>query len=238
MEKGEKKKRDVERNRRNRRGEGKLQIIAAEIIAEEQAKKALEQRRNAGKSPKDLSNHLSPTEAINRQALADPHPIFGHPSLYKREYCDRAVDSLRQGHSIAGFAGEIGVSAPTVEDWANKYPEFGRAMEIAKAGAVTFWEDQLIKLAQGIGGGAPGRAVAIIFGLKNRAAQYWRDVQVVEETRTVNVTVSSTRDRIRDRLDRIVSANKQITIDGEAIPQTETVSTTRITEREIEHELA
>ena len=224
-------------NKRKHEGKGKYQAIAADIIAEQKAAKALEQRRQAAKQPKDLSNHISPSEAIRRQALANPHPIFGRTPIYRPEYCDRAVEIMNDGLSIVGVAGELGVTKEAIREWAQKYPEFGVAVGIGTAKAVTFWERRLVELAKGIGGGAPGRAVAIIFGLKNRAPDVWRDVQVVEENKTVKVTISATRESLMRKLDRIAETNVVDVPQLEA-PSESSLTSQRIFEREIEHEAA
>ena len=86
---------------------------------------------------------------------------------------------MAKGHSIAGFAGEIGVGRRTVFDWATTYPEFSAALEIATPKAVLFWEQKLIECAEN----GKGNVTACIFGLKNRAHEDWRDVQKIEHGR-------------------------------------------------------
>lgn len=100
----------------------------------------------------------------------------GRPSTYDPAYCERVVEFLKDGFSLAAFAGEIGVARSTVYEWAKEHPEFSDAVKTAQAGAVLAWEKRL-KAASTGGNGNP---TAIIFGLKNRAADEWRDVKATE----------------------------------------------------------
>lgn len=101
---------------------------------------------------------------------------MGAPTSYKPAYCNELIECLAEGHSIAGFAGHIGVAASSVYKWVKDFPEFAAAYEIAKAKAVLFWEKTLVNFAKT----GTGNAAAIIFGLKNRAHEEWRDVQKIE----------------------------------------------------------
>jgi len=93
------------------------------------------------------------------------------PTLYRVEYCDEVVDCLKDGHSLACFAGQIGVTPKSIYDWMAKHPEFADAVRCAQAKSILWWERRILDLAQN----GKGNAKAIIFGLKNRAAQDWRD---------------------------------------------------------------
>jgi hypothetical protein len=103
--------------------------------------------------------------------------MAGRKSHYDPKYCEQIVECLSRGHSIEGFAGEIGKARSTVFDWLNKHPEFKEAAEIATSAAVFFWEKQLILAATTK---FEGEMSAVIFGLKNRAHREWRDVHKLE----------------------------------------------------------
>lgn len=109
----------------------------------------------------------------------------GRPSDYDPIYCDRVVEFLGGGYSLAGFAGEIGVARSTIYKWIEEHPEFSDAVKTAQAKAVLWWEKRNIQFAQT----GEGNATAIIFGLKNRAADEWRDKTETELSGGLNVKV-------------------------------------------------
>jgi len=97
-------------------------------------------------------------------------------SKYKEAYCNEVIECLAEGHSVAGFAGCIGVAASVVYEWVKVHEEFAAAYEIAKAKSVYFWEKQHIEITKT----GKGNITGSIFGLKNRAHEEWRDIQKVE----------------------------------------------------------
>ncbi len=102
----------------------------------------------------------------------------GRPTSYDPIYCEKIIECLSRGHSITGFAGQIGVARSTVFKWAEEHPEFSDAKSAAQAKAVEFWERILAKVASEGG----GNATAAIFGLKNRAPDDWADKVLTEVT--------------------------------------------------------
>ncbi len=90
---------------------------------------------------------------------------------YREDYCEAVVEFLKDGYSLGAFAGSIGVTRATLYNWGKSYPEFAEAMQCARAKSALWWERRIIEAAQ-TGGGHVG---AIIFGLKNRASEEWRD---------------------------------------------------------------
>lgn len=95
----------------------------------------------------------------------------GRPTRYNPEYCDEARTFLAEGYSIAALAGKLKVAVSTVNLWIDKHPEFSDAVKEGQAGAVYWWEQRNRELAQG----GSGNATTVIFGLKNRAAEQWKD---------------------------------------------------------------
>ena len=98
---------------------------------------------------------------------------IGFPTLYRDEYVREVVEFCSKGYSITGFAGEIGVSRRSLTNWADAHPEFKDALELANAGRARWWEDQARKVA--IGEGNNPQATMVIFGLKNHAAEDYKD---------------------------------------------------------------
>lgn len=90
---------------------------------------------------------------------------------YLPEYCDVAFETLAQGHSITGLAGHIGVARATIYNWRDSFPEFDRSCTEGQAAAVYWWEQRARESAMG----GKGNPATIIFGLKNRAADDWRE---------------------------------------------------------------
>lgn len=114
----------------------------------------------------------------------------GRPSKYDPGFCDLAETTLAKGYSEAVLAGEIGVCLDTITEWKNAHPEFSASIKVGRAKGARIWEDRLAKLADENTGNATG----IIFGLKNRQPDAWKDkteqevsggVKVETITRTV-----------------------------------------------------
>lgn len=108
----------------------------------------------------------------------------GRPTDYDPAYCDRVIEFLRDGYSVAAFAGHIGKAASTVELWRKVHPEFSEAVKIGQAGAVLWWENR----ARAVARGEDGNPTAVIFGLKNRAPDQWRDKTEQEVSGQLGVT--------------------------------------------------
>jgi len=109
---------------------------------------------------------------------------IGRPSLYQEVFCQLAYDTLGSGYSLAVLAGECGVCLDTVKEWQKVHEEFSAAVKRGRAKGARVWEDRLIKLADSNTGSAPG----IIFGLKNRIPDEWRDKTEQELSGAVAVT--------------------------------------------------
>lgn len=102
----------------------------------------------------------------------------GRPSKYQERYCDEVREFLKDGYSVAGFAGHIGVAVQTVKNWMAEHPEFLAAVKEAQAAATLWWE----RRARDAATTGTGNATTIIFGLKNRARDEWQDMTRHEVT--------------------------------------------------------
>jgi len=100
----------------------------------------------------------------------------GRPTGYDSSHCEGVIKFLADGYSLAAFAGSIGVSRSTVYRWIDEYEEFRDAVKVGQAGSVLWWE----KANRALALSGQGNATAIVFGLKNRAADEWRDVKTTE----------------------------------------------------------
>jgi transposase-like protein len=107
----------------------------------------------------------------------------GRPTGYDADYCDDAEAFLREGYSLAALAGQLGVARSTIYEWIEHHPEFSDAVKRGQAGAVLWWEKANRTLATT----GEGNATACVFGLKNRAADEWRDKTETEHSGQVTV---------------------------------------------------
>ena len=107
-----------------------------------------------------------------------PKAKTGRPSKYDPAYCDEIIEFMSRGYSVTAFAGSIRVARSTVYKWADENPEFSDALKTAQAISALWWENRLRDVAEK----NEGNAAAAIFGLKNRAAEDWRDKQTIEGT--------------------------------------------------------
>jgi hypothetical protein len=99
---------------------------------------------------------------------------LGRPSSFKPEFCKLVVSFCSQGYSLSGFAGHILVSRQTIDTWMHEHPLFFEACSRARVAAALWWEQRAIAVAaKGTTGGS--QAQMIMFGLKNLAADDWRD---------------------------------------------------------------
>jgi hypothetical protein len=93
----------------------------------------------------------------------------GRHTKYKPEYCNEVAEYSSAGMTDMEIADAFGVSVVTLWRWQGKYPEFRSALkehkEIADNRVVkTLYEKAL-----------SGDTTAMIFWLKNRNSQQWRD---------------------------------------------------------------
>ena len=95
----------------------------------------------------------------------------GRPSLYKEAHCEVAERILGEGYSEVVLAGELGVCPDTINEWKNVHPEFSVSVKRGRAIGARVWEDRLRTTAMN----GTGNATAVIFGLKNRQPDAWRD---------------------------------------------------------------
>lgn len=88
---------------------------------------------------------------------------------------------MSDGASMTSFAAEIGVARSTLNEWAENHPEFSEAVKRAKAKCAAWWE----KIARDGAKGGDANPTLCIFGLKNMAADDWRDKVEHEQSGTV-----------------------------------------------------
>ena len=134
---------------------------------------------------------------------------FGRPTLYRPEYCQRAIEFMGQGYSVTALAGHLGVTKNAVYEWMAAHRDFGDAINKGRAARVAALEAKLLTTSQGVG------VTAAIFALKNADPDEWQDRYNTEST--VNVKI----ERIPDaELMRIASNGRApLLIEGETVNQ-------------------
>ena len=100
----------------------------------------------------------------------------GRPSKYEPRFCQMAIDHMSYGASMTSFAAEIGVARSTINEWMTVHPEFSEAIKIAKAKCAAWWE----RLGRSGAMGGEVNPTLVIFGLKNMAADDWREKQEID----------------------------------------------------------
>lgn len=125
----------------------------------------------------------------------------GRPTSYKPEYAKQAAFLCERGATHAELADFFEVSISTITQWVLREPEFSSSVKLAKEIADQRVEESLYKRAMGyehdevdlrvVGGELvqtpirkyyPPDAISMIFWLKNRKKNQWRDKQEVEHT--------------------------------------------------------
>ena len=103
---------------------------------------------------------------------------MARPTKYTEAMGDELISWMAQGYSLTAAAGKIGVSRQTVYAWAEEKPEFSDALKHARAASAAWWEDQA-RITATTG---DGNASVVIFALKNRVADEWRDKVETDHT--------------------------------------------------------
>ena len=112
----------------------------------------------------------------------------GRPSTYSEEFCDMVVETMGTGLSLTAFAGEIGVTRQTLNNWANEHPEFFDAVKRGQAKRVAYLERRLLD------GEIGPRVTSHIFALKNADPEEWKDKRGVEHSGGIETTPKEQRD--------------------------------------------
>jgi transposase-like protein len=119
----------------------------------------------------------------------------GRPSQYQPQFIERAKEMCVNGATDAELAEEFGVTVTTLYNWRAKHPEFLEALKVPKAIADERVERSLFERATGYSRESvkiflakdgsiveapfiehvPPDATAMIFWLKNRKPNDWRD---------------------------------------------------------------
>ena len=134
----------------------------------------------------------------------------GRPTEYRPEFATQAKILCEAGATDADLADEFGVTVPTIRNWRFKYPEFFTAIKLNKPIADDQVERSLYERATGYSRESvkifydsksgkivestfiehvPPDPTSMIFWLKNRRKEEWRDKTDVEHTGTIKTVI-------------------------------------------------
>lgn len=110
----------------------------------------------------------------------DKKPV-GRPTKYDESFCEQVIDYGKQGLSLTQIAFELDIHKDTLYDWKKSKPEFSDALKKARDYAQGFWENALKQAALGTNPeGVTPNPTLMIFQMKNRFPDEWREKQVQE----------------------------------------------------------
>lgn len=130
------------------------------------------------------------------------HP-GGRPTKYEPRFAAMLEDFMGQGYSATAFAGHIGVSRSTIDEWKQNFTEFSEALSRAKAKRLLHWEGAALRVS--VKGGGPGTATIIAFGLKNMGDDEWRDRQQLEHSGPNGGPIKTEEVSARERIARRIA---------------------------------
>lgn len=117
---------------------------------------------------------------------------MARPTKYDPVYCEQLVEHMRDGASVTSFAAEIDVARSTINEWAERHPEFSEALSRGKAKCAAWWE----KVGRSLAVTGDGSATMVVFGLKNMGDGDWVDKREFEHSG--HMTLGSALDALDD----------------------------------------
>ncbi len=110
-----------------------------------------------------------PKAKVKRTGLAKLKGTKGHVTLYSEEWCEFVTQMGRLGCTEGQIADYMGISKKTLELWKREHPEFKQALregrDLSDMHVVNALYEKALK----------GDTTAMIFWLKNRQPDRWRD---------------------------------------------------------------
>jgi transposase-like protein len=122
----------------------------------------------------------------------------GRPTAYDPSFCDIAIEAGKIGKSKVSIAAEIGVARNTLDNWAQQYPEFLRALTLAQEFSQDWWEEMgRTHLTEQYGEGASGDKMNTALYSRSMAARFphdWRENSKLEHSGGVQIVVQRLSD--------------------------------------------
>jgi hypothetical protein len=122
----------------------------------------------------------------------------GALTKYNKKYCEELIDHMEKGYSFESFAGTIRICKSTLYNWEKVNKDFAQAKAVGIDLSRLFWETQSIEgLYSEVEFNEKGlkisekkiNATVLIFNMKNRFPQEWREKQPGEEDQ-ININLS------------------------------------------------
>jgi hypothetical protein len=63
-------------------------------------------------------------------------------SKYDPKFCELFVEMGKEGRGVVEFCAAVGVTKPTLTNWANEHPEFAEAREMHRIYCQAWWEER------------------------------------------------------------------------------------------------
>ena len=117
--------------------------------------------------------------------------MAGQPTKYKEEYNEQVTKLCLLGATDEELASFFNVVVATIYNWKNQEPTFLEAIKEGKEEADAAVAHSLYQKAIG------GDSTAMIFWLKNRRKQNWRDKHDIEQ-KTIHSFESMTDEQLED----------------------------------------
>ncbi len=95
-----------------------------------------------------------------------PGYVFGRPTEYKSEYCEKLIEHMSQGFSFETFGAIVNCHKDTLYQWLKKHEDFADAKKQGVTVCQLFWERIGNNSAQGLIENFS--AASYIFNMKNR----------------------------------------------------------------------
>lgn len=121
--------------------------------------------------------------------MSEPNPV-GRPTKYEPRFCYDCIEFMGQGYSLTAFAGSIGVSRATINNWMAEHAEFLEATRTGQAKRTMCLEKTLLA------GETGPKVTGHIFALKNADPEGWKDKQEVEHSGGVTVRADDLDERL------------------------------------------
>src|SRR6185312_6598815 len=153
--------------------------------------------------------------------MAEETAKVGRPTDYKPELCEEIRKLVSTGATDSEIADYCGVSVRTLYTWRGKYPEFLQALKATKEEADAIVERSLFQRATGYEVDSvkifcdkegnvtkvpfreivPPDPTSMIFWLKNRKPDEWRDKLAMEHMGELNISLANAISKARKRRD-------------------------------------
>ena len=108
--------------------------------------------------------------------------MIGRPTKYKEEYCDQVIEWFKQGYSKAEICLELDICFDTLQDWAEKYPDFSEAIKKGLKFSQGWWEKQGRTGIWFSNEGERLNPTTWYMNMKNRFKDEWMDKPRQDET--------------------------------------------------------